>query len=256
MPRLARRSSVATWSEDGRCQPVTRSVDFFTSSSKAMARDWYRKPPFQPRRQRICSARGSQCAALGAKARLRHGARPNSALQPEKLLRIASGQRRDGRRIETLNGSDKADRVILRHVIGVIGSKQDMVETEHFHQCGELMRREHDRIDIDSLEISRGRPRQCAVTIGTRTPGMVDATEIGAKISAAMHRQDFESRMTLKDAIEDQIVQRDRRLQRIADDIVEIEPCQPGSFSKAVGMDHHQGPELLRFLPEWRECRI
>ena len=76
-----------------------------------------------------------------------------------------------------------ADRIILRHVIGVIGSKQNMVRAEHCHQCRELVRREHDRIDIDSLEISRRRPGQCAVTIGARTPGMVDAAGIGAKIS-------------------------------------------------------------------------
>src|ERR1700720_295465 len=43
MPRLARRSSPATWAEDGRCHPVIRSVDFFTSSSKAIAQDSWPK---------------------------------------------------------------------------------------------------------------------------------------------------------------------------------------------------------------------
>ena len=85
---------------------------------------------------------------------------------------------------------------------------------------------------------------------------MIDTSRIGAKISAAMHRQDFETRMTLQNAIEYQIVQRDRRLQRIADDIIEIKARQPGGVGEAIGMDYHQSPEFFRFLPEWRECRI
>src|SRR6516165_6301073 len=92
----------------------------------------------------------------------------NSALEAEQLLSIASGQRRDGRSVETLNGRNVAKRVILRHVIGIVGAEQDMIRAEHFHQRGELVRCEHHRIDIDSSEVIRGRPRQSTVTIGTR----------------------------------------------------------------------------------------
>src|SRR5215469_5211016 len=180
----------------------------------------------------------------------------NSALEAEKLLSIASGQRRDGRSVETLNGRNVAKRVILRHVIGVVGAEQDMVRAEHSHQRGELVRCEHHRIDIDSSEVIRGRLRQSTVTIGTRAPGMVDATGISAKISAAMHRQDLEPGMTLEHAIEYQIMQRDSRLQRIADNIVEVKACQPGRVSETVGMDHHQGSEFFRFLPERCERQI
>ena len=63
---------------------------------------------------------------------------PYSALQAEKLLGIASGQRRDGRGIETLNGRDMAERIVLRHVIGVVGAEQNVVRAEQSHQCGEL----------------------------------------------------------------------------------------------------------------------
>src|SRR5262249_39817992 len=129
-----------------------------------------------------------------------------------------------------------------------------MVRPEHANQCGELVRCEHDCIDINSFEIRRGRLRQCAVTIGTRSTGMIDTSRISTKVSAAMHRQDFESRMTIANAIEYQVVQRDRCLERITDDIVKVKPCQPRSVSETIRMDHHHGAELFRFLPERCEC--
>src|SRR5690348_14039600 len=47
MPRFPRRSSPASWPDDGRCQPVIRSVDFFTSSSKAMGQELVARSLFE-----------------------------------------------------------------------------------------------------------------------------------------------------------------------------------------------------------------
>src|SRR6516164_8403779 len=182
MPRLPRRSSPAIRAEDRRCPPVIRSVDLFRSSSKSTTHDSSKKTDFgrsfNGGGNAFVPATAENLAYLLAywAANLSRATTcgPYSALQAEKLLGIASGQRRDGRGIETLNGRDIAERIILRHVIGVVGAEQDMVRAEQPHQCGELVRREHDRIDIDSVEICRRRLRQCAVTIGTRAPGMID----------------------------------------------------------------------------------
>src|SRR6516162_132605 len=91
---------------------------------------------------------------------------------------------------------------------------------------------------------------------GARTPSMIDAPGIGAEISAAVDREDLQARKTLEHAVKDQIMQRDRGLERIADNVIEIETRQPRCFGKAIGMDHHQRAELFRLLPERRECRI
>lgn len=79
-----------------------------------------------------------------------------------------------------------AERIVLRHVIGIIGAKQNVIGAECGYQRGELVRRENDGIDINALEISGRRLRQRAMAIGARTPGVVDAPGISAQISAAM----------------------------------------------------------------------
>ena len=62
--------------------------------------------------------------------------------------------------------------------------------------------------------------------------------------------------MALQHAVEDQVVQRDGGLERIADHVVEVEARQALGLGEAVGMDHHQRAELLGLLPERREGRI
>ena len=51
-------------------------------------------------------------------------------------------------------------------------------------------------------------------------------------------------------------MQRERGLERIADDIVEIESRQPPGVGEAVGVDHDERAERLGLLPERRERRI
>ncbi|MEJ1975040.1 MAG: hypothetical protein WDN49_02280 [Acetobacteraceae bacterium] len=56
--------------------------------------------------------------------------------------------------------------------------------------------------------------------------------------------------MPLQHAVEDQVVQGDRRLERIAEDVVEVEPAEPLRLGKAVRVDQHHGAQGLGSLPE------
>src|SRR5690349_24908694 len=103
-----------------------------------------------------------------------------------------------------LNRRDMTDRIVFRHVVGVVGSEQDVVETEYLHQRRQLTGRKHHSVDIDALEVSRRRLRQCAMAIRARAPGMVDAARISTEISGAMHCKNFKPRMAFENAIEDQ----------------------------------------------------
>ena len=98
--------------------------------------------------------------------------------------------------------------------------------------------------------------RQVAVAVRTRAPGVIDAAGIAAEIAAAMHGEDLELGMALEHAVEDQVMQRDRRLERIADDVVEVEAREALALGEAVRMDHDQRAELLGLLPERRKGRI
>src|SRR5215831_4573436 len=140
--------------------------------------------------------------------------------QPKHLLGIASGQGSHGWRIESLNRCDMAKRIVLRHIVGVIGSEQNVVRAELVHQSGELVRRKHDGIHVNAFEIGRRRLWQRVMAVGARTPSMIDAPGIGAEISAAVDREDLQARKTLEHAVKDQIMQRDRGLKRIADNVL------------------------------------
>src|SRR5215470_14216346 len=71
-----------------------------------------------------------------------------------------------------------------------------------------------------------------------------------------MDRQDLQVWMPFEHAVEDQIVQRDRRLQRIADHVIEVETREPLCLGEAVRVNDNEGLELFRLFPEWRKRRI
>ena len=70
-----------------------------------------------------------------------------------------------------------------------------------------------------------------------------------------MHSQNLQVGVPFEHAVEDQVVQRNGRVERIADHVVEVEAREPLGVGEAVGMDDHQGVELLGLLPEWRVIR-
>ncbi len=79
---------------------------------------------------------------------------------------------------------------------------------------------------------------------------MVDAARIAAQKATAVDRNDLEIGVPLKHAIEDEIVQRDRGLQRVADDVVEVEAGEASRLGEAIGMNEHHRAEFLGLLPE------
>ena len=79
---------------------------------------------------------------------------------------------------------------------------------------------------------------------------------VAREIAAAVHGEDLQVRVALQHAVEDQVVQRNRRLQRIADDVVEVEARQALGVREAVGVDDDQRAQLLGLLPERREGRV
>src|SRR6516225_3348045 len=99
-----------------------------------------------------------------------------------------------------------------------------MIAAEHVHQLLQLMRREDDAVNEHLSQIVSRRKRQTGVTVGAGTPRVINASTVAAKIAATMNGEQFEIRVTLEHAVEDEVVQRQCRLQRVADNIVEIEP--------------------------------
>ena len=149
-----------------------------------------------------------------------------------------------------------ADRIEFGQVEGVVGSHDDAFRAVEAHQLGELVRREHHRVEIDLPEVAGRRPRQIAVRIGARAPGVIDAAGIGRQVTAAVHRENLQLGMPFEHAVEDQIMQRDGGLERVANHVVEIEAREPSAFGEAVGMNDDERAERLGRLPERRVLRL
>ena len=144
------------------------------------------------------------------------------------------------------------ERIGLGHIERIIGSDQHVTGTEYFDKCGELLWRENDAVDKDLLEVMRRWMRQISLQSGER-PRRGRSARIGAEISAAMHGKQLQVRMALEYAIEDEIMKRKRRLERIADHIIEIERGETLAFGEAIRMNDDERPELLGLVPEWCE---
>ncbi len=86
---------------------------------------------------------------------------------------------------------------------------------------------------------------------------MIDAARIGTEEAAAMHGQNAELRMPFEDAVEEQVVESHRGVERIADHVVEVITRETLRLSETGWVDQHQCVEFLGFLPrQRRESRI
>ena len=126
--------------------------------------------------------------------------------------------------VERLRFGHMADRIVVRHVERIVGAHEDVVGAEHLHEIFELVRREHHRVEIDLLQVFGRRLGQLVGDVGARAPSVIDAARIAAEIAAAVHGEDLQVRVALQHAVEDQVVQRDRGIERVADHVGEIEP--------------------------------
>src|SRR5262249_4966872 len=122
---------------------------------------------------------------------------------PQHLFRVAADKRGARFLVKAVDRGDVADRIVVRHVEGIVSAHDDVVDSEGTDQRYQLYRGEDDGVDIDLLQIASWRFWQIGVTVRARAPGVVDASGVGAKIAAAMHGEDLQIGMTLKHAVKD-----------------------------------------------------
>src|SRR5262249_3233763 len=130
------------------------------------------------------------------------------------------------------------------------------IDAKDAYEFRQLMRCEYDRVEIDFLQIGARWVRQVTVRIRARPPGMVDPPRIGAQKSAAVNGQDLQAGVALKYAVENQIMQRDRGIERIADHIVEVEAREPVGLGESGRMDQNKRAEFFGLAPERGKCRV
>src|SRR5205085_4363537 len=84
------------------------------------------------------------------------------------------------------------------------------------------------------------------------------ARRVGGQVAAAVRGADLQAREAVERALEDEVRERDRGLERVADGV--IQPAAAGEAApqlrRGAGMEEDQHPELLSLPPEWMERRV
>src|SRR5262249_13205407 len=143
-----------------------------------------------------------------------------------------------------------------RHVIRVIGPEDDVIAAIEAGEIIELMVREHDRVEIELLQIVTRRALNHLAAVGSCAMDMVVAAAIGRRITAAMRETYLQLRIVLEHAAEDHMTDSHGGIERIADDVDEIMLSETLAMGEAGGMHENENVELLRLGEERPEARI
>src|SRR5438445_328456 len=144
----------------------------------------------------------------------------------------------------------------------VIGAHDDLVRTGLGHQVAQRLGREDERVEVELLEIFRRLlPERFGAPVRKGHADRVGACRVGRQIAAAVRRADLQPGEPVERAFEDQVRERDRRLERIADGVLEPaaapEPrLEIGRGAVGLRVDEHQHAQLLGLGPERVEPRV
>ncbi len=85
---------------------------------------------------------------------------------------------------------------------------------------------------------------------------MIDPPRVAGKVPTAMHGHQLQIGKTRERSRKNQVVKRERCIERIAENIVEIEMGQALAMGESVRMHHDERAELLGLGKEGAEFRI
>ncbi len=145
--------------------------------------------------------------------------------------------------------------------IGIVAAEHDLAGADLRRQMADRFGREDQGIEIDLLEIFRRRLLELHVGIAALGPdhaGMVRTIGIGRQVPAAMGGDHFQSGKAVQRALEDEMRERYRRVERIADGVAEPAVArQPlAELGHALRMDEQGHAEFLRLGPNRMEFRV
>src|SRR5207237_8360229 len=100
--------------------------------------------------------------------------------------------------------------------------------------------------------------RNCRAALGKGETNVIRARRIGGQVSAAMGGADLEAGKAVERALEDQVGERERRLERVADGVLQpaVAPQAALQLGGALRMNEDQHAELLRPGPEGMELPV
>src|SRR6266851_510230 len=181
-------------------------------------------------------------------------------------LRGGTAQDRDTIGVaETGRGHNSLDGA-LRPRVGIVSTDHEPTHADLGGEVAEAFGREYDRVVVHLPEIFRRvfldrAVRPAGADIGAGGAPQVGAGRVRWQKATAVRAADLQAGKRVERAIEDQVGERYRRLERIADHILQVavafEPTRElARRTRALRMDEDQHAELLSLGPEWVEFRV
>src|SRR5262249_17423317 len=158
---------------------------------------------------------------------------------------------------------DMVDRLVLPRD-RMVGADYELAHAHFRGQVAQRLRREDQRVVVHRSEIF-GRPllqRDSRVHVGGERGGEGEAVGrargVRGEVAAAVGRADLQPREAIERALEDQVRERDGRVERIADRVREpaVAPEAFGQVRRALRMNEDQDAELFGLGPEGMKLRI
>ena len=152
---------------------------------------------------------------------------------------------------------------VLRPRERIVGAHDDLARADLGHQVAQRLGREDERVEVELpqilgrllLELRRGAP------VREGHADRVGARRVRRQVAAAVRRADLQSREAIERALEDQVRERDRGLERVADRRCSSPPLPLSRLPKVparrpLRMDEDQHAELLGLGPERVKLRV
>src|SRR6266851_778364 len=252
MPPTVPQSNVTLWPDDASnfgtssaitgCTPEPASTLMSAACAAALTRQH-------------ASARTKRPDILIMKSTLRAPLRCDAQQLRRRIAQHAGalGTAQAGRREDVVDrGAGPRERIV--------GAHHDLPRSHHLGQVAQGLRRKHDRIVIELAQVFGGllleRHRRAAIREGDADG--VRTIRIGRQIAAAVRGADLESREAVERPFVDQMRERERGLERIADRIGEPAIAVQARLELlgADRMDEDKRTELLHLRPDGMEFRI
>src|SRR6202040_4292521 len=175
-------------------------------------------------------------------------------IDAEQAGRVGSQDRRLLLVGETFGGTNMIDRMLLPGD-GMVAAEHDLTCAEWRHQVAQCLGSEYQRVEIELVQIFGRLLLQLDVRVAILRrdeAGVVGARRVGAEISAAMRGKDLEAGKAIERALEDQVLERDGGVERVADGVREppIALETPGQIRRAQRVNEQHGSELLGLRPD------
>src|SRR5438132_2979399 len=154
----------------------------------------------------------------------------------------------------------------LRPRVGIVGAHHELARAHLGGEVAHRFGREHDVVVVQLPEILRGLLLEWPVlgagaSIGEGQTALIGAPRVRGEVAAAVRGADLEPGEAIERSLEDQVRERDGRLERVADHVrqqaVALEPArQRVRGPRSLRMDEDEDAELLGLGPERVKLRV